>query len=610
MVKHALSRAAGRVSSTRAALFALVGALVAAAAISGNATGSPNRTQEAQASLASGAVAPTMDATHQPARGGAAASLASTPATITDVNMVINGPAWQTESPMANARRNAATAVVGSSLYAITGFNLAPNYTDANERFDGTSWSARAPIPVRHAQGRAAAVGTKIYVPGGFNSIDFGGPLDNMQIYDTATDTWSQGAVLPAARSGVAAVAFNGLVYVIAGYNPVGTGHSDVYIYNPATNTYTTGAPMPAVAGNVPGVLLSGEIYVVGGGTAPGAHYAYNPTTNSWRTHRCAAHDRRHLPERQRLCARWSAVDRRLPGPTACSAGVDLQPGHRQLARRAAVQCRSPGTRQRAVQRSRLRRWRWQCRRWLDGGRVGRNGRPATTSTAATTATATASATAAASGQLQRRGDHDPRLGERDPLSVDLRRLRFCRGRSPISTCRSTVSRIRGRMTSTSCSPARVARTRTCVGRGRFAGHRQRSTSFSTTRPPPSCRTRPRSRPAPGGRPTSSRRRDVFPAPAPAPSGNVNLSVFDGLSANGTWNLYLVDDASGRHGLDHELGAEHHDLGRRHRHHRHLRRLRRRHRHHRRHRVTGRPRRRIRRRSSATPSPIRARTCM
>ena len=250
-----------------------------------NATGSPSRTQKAPASLTSGAVAPAKDATHQPARGGAPASLASTPATITDVNMVINGPAqWQTESPMANARRNAATAVVGSTLYAITGFNLAPNYTDVNERFDGTSWSARAPIPVRHAQGRAAAAGTKIYVPGGFNNVESGGPLANMQIYDTTSDSWSQGAALPAARSGVATAAFNGLVYVIAGYNPVGTGHSDVYIYDPSTNTYTSGSPMPAVAGNVPGVLLSGEIYVVGGGTAPGAHYAYNPTTNSWRT--------------------------------------------------------------------------------------------------------------------------------------------------------------------------------------------------------------------------------------------------------------------------------------------------------------------------------------
>jgi hypothetical protein len=90
--------------------------------------------------------------------------------------------------------------------------------------------------------------------------------------------------VLPAARSGVAVVAFNSLVYVIAGYNPLGTGHSDVYIYDPVANSYSNGAPMPATQGNVAGVLLNGEAYVVGGATAPGAHYAYNPTTNMWRT--------------------------------------------------------------------------------------------------------------------------------------------------------------------------------------------------------------------------------------------------------------------------------------------------------------------------------------
>ena len=40
---------------------------------------------------------------------------------------------------------------------------------------------------------------------------------------------------------------------------------------------------MTATQGNVAGVLFNGEIYVVGGGTAPGAQYAYNPTTNMWR---------------------------------------------------------------------------------------------------------------------------------------------------------------------------------------------------------------------------------------------------------------------------------------------------------------------------------------
>ena len=193
-------------------------------------------------------------------------------------------PGWQNEPPMANARRNAATAVVGSNLYAITGFNAAPDYTAVNERFNGASWTTMAPIPVPHAQSRGTAVGTNIYVPGGYNSVSFGGPLDTMQIYNTTANTWSAGMTLPAARSGVATATFNGLVYVIAGYNPVGTGHTEVYIYNPGTNSYTTGAPMPAGQGNVAGVLFNGEIYVVGGGTAPGAQYAYNPTTNMWRT--------------------------------------------------------------------------------------------------------------------------------------------------------------------------------------------------------------------------------------------------------------------------------------------------------------------------------------
>ena len=193
-------------------------------------------------------------------------------------------PGWQNEPPMANARRNAATAVVGSNLYAITGFNAAPDYTAVNESFNGTTWATMAPIPVPHAQSRGAAVGTNIYVPGGYNSVSFGGPLDTMQIYNTTANTWSAGMTMPAARSGVATAVFNGLVYMIGGYNPVGTGHTEVYIYNPGTNSYTTGAPMPAGQGNMAGVLFNGEIYVVGGGTAPGAQYAYNPTTNMWRT--------------------------------------------------------------------------------------------------------------------------------------------------------------------------------------------------------------------------------------------------------------------------------------------------------------------------------------
>ena len=190
---------------------------------------------------------------------------------------------WRIEPSMLNPRAFASGATANNAFYVTTGFGGSAYVTETNF-FNGSVWATGAPIPVPHSQSRAASIGNVIYVPGGFNSIQFGGPLDLMQIYNTTANTWSNGMNLPAARSGGPAVAFNGLVYVIGGYNPVGTGHTDVYIYNPGTNSYTTGAPMPAGQGNMPGVLLNGEIYVVGGGTAPGAQFAYNPTANTWRT--------------------------------------------------------------------------------------------------------------------------------------------------------------------------------------------------------------------------------------------------------------------------------------------------------------------------------------
>jgi len=210
-------------------------------------------------------------------------------------------PAWQNETAMTNARRNPATVAVGANLYAITGFNAAPDYTAVNERFNGSSWTTMAPIPVPHAQSRGTAVGTNIYVPGGFNSIAFTGPLDTMQIYNTATNTWSAGATMPGTRGGVATATSNGLVYVISGYTtPFPTATDTVFIYNPATNTYLpNGAPMPAPNGNVAGVLFNGEIYVVGGGAAPGAQFAYQSDHQRVAYYRPIANNGRHMPERQ-----------------------------------------------------------------------------------------------------------------------------------------------------------------------------------------------------------------------------------------------------------------------------------------------------------------------
>lgn len=45
--------------------------------------------------------------------------------------------------------------------------------------------------------------------------------------------------------------------------------------------------------------------------------------------------------------------------------------------------------------------------------------------------------------------------------------------------------------------------------------------------------------------PTNAGSGDSFPAPAPAAAGTTELSVFEGTDPNGTWRLYVADDAAG-----------------------------------------------------------------
>jgi PKD repeat protein len=49
-------------------------------------------------------------------------------------------------------------------------------------------------------------------------------------------------------------------------------------------------------------------------------------------------------------------------------------------------------------------------------------------------------------------------------------------------------------------------------------------------------------------RPTNSGGGDSWPAPAPTPSGATALATFNGTDPNGTWSLYVVDDAGGDSG--------------------------------------------------------------
>jgi len=147
-------------------------------------------------------------------------------------------------------------------------------------------WSARANLLEPNSEMSVAELDGRIYIVGGYPATRVSVPT--VQVYDTATDSWSLGAPLPVALNHTVSAAVNGRLYVIGGQPSAGGSGpwvNTVYEYDPARRTWSTRAPMPTARGGGAGAVIDGKIYVAGGRPPRGNDFAvYDPAANSWRT--------------------------------------------------------------------------------------------------------------------------------------------------------------------------------------------------------------------------------------------------------------------------------------------------------------------------------------
>jgi N-acetylneuraminic acid mutarotase len=152
------------------------------------------------------------------------------------------------------------------------------------------AWTAGMPMPPgteRGASGVAVLAG-RIHVAGGLRD----GTVSDFSAYDPATGQWEILPDLPAPLDHLAAAAFGGRFYALAG-RAGGVLSAAVYEYDPASRSWRRRADMPTARGGVAGALLGGEIFVVGGegNPEPGSggvfddNEAYDPASDTWRTH-------------------------------------------------------------------------------------------------------------------------------------------------------------------------------------------------------------------------------------------------------------------------------------------------------------------------------------
>jgi DNA-binding CsgD family transcriptional regulator len=98
-------------------------------------------------------------------------------------------------------------------------------------------------------------------------------------------ERWQELTPMPEPRTGMAAVAYDGKIFVIAGEGPDGVS-GKVFIYDIANEIWTLGQDKPTPVSNVGGVIIGEKIYVPGGKLANGqisnTLEIYDPRQDSW----------------------------------------------------------------------------------------------------------------------------------------------------------------------------------------------------------------------------------------------------------------------------------------------------------------------------------------
>ena len=146
-------------------------------------------------------------------------------------------------------------------------------------RFSTAQWTQKANMPTVRSSFSTCVVDGKIFVIGGSLRLEmdeYGDlSLSTVEMYDPETDTWEGKANMPTVRSNVSVSVVDGKIYAIGGVKtkkyqvPRGFGHESkelptVEMYDPATDTWTQKADMPTPR-KTKTCVVDGKIYAIGG---------------------------------------------------------------------------------------------------------------------------------------------------------------------------------------------------------------------------------------------------------------------------------------------------------------------------------------------------------
>jgi Kelch motif protein len=144
-------------------------------------------------------------------------------------------------------------------LYVIGGFDAAGNSLRSVWVFDGTRWAPGPRLPLGLDHTSAATLDDHVYVAGGHS---FG--RDSARLFRLDGSGWTELAHMRHARGGHALLAAAGHLYAIGGNNAF-ANVAPAEIYDPATNVWSDLSSLPSPRNHVSGFVFGANVCVAGG---------------------------------------------------------------------------------------------------------------------------------------------------------------------------------------------------------------------------------------------------------------------------------------------------------------------------------------------------------
>jgi N-acetylneuraminic acid mutarotase len=241
-------------------------------------------------------VAPKTDAAKPGATKPAAANAASEkkapakPAAAKNAaTKTVASKSWKVLADIPFPQIGCAGAVLNEQLHILGGCTLEGGASDKHQVYDPAtnSWTQKAVIPDKAGWPAVAVFKGKIYLFGGDNKGIDARPVAHSFVYDPEKDKWSEIAPLPAPRSYAAATAVGEFIYIYGARTLVrDTDDLTTYRYDPEEDNYTRMADLPEAARFITQGYYNGNIYVLHGETskeimADGV-LQYDIVHNSW----------------------------------------------------------------------------------------------------------------------------------------------------------------------------------------------------------------------------------------------------------------------------------------------------------------------------------------